>query len=258
MWRLAFVIMLATHGLACSQPDMPHRQAHAHNDYEHAKPLWDALDNGFISVEADVHLLDGNLMVSHNRPQRSAKTLEHLYLKPLDSLLKINGDRIYSSYSGTFYLMIDIKTEAESTFRSIENALARFERLLCNTTRCPVKIIISGNRAVNTQLKQGYQGIALDGRPGDLSKGISLELMPIISDNYSNWSKWNGTTEATDNDLVRIRDLAQRVHAEGKKLRLWAIPDNEEAWRVLLNAGVDFINTDRLEGLHQFLMRKEH
>ena len=28
--------------------------AHAHNDYEHARPLLDALDHGFCGVEADV------------------------------------------------------------------------------------------------------------------------------------------------------------------------------------------------------------
>jgi hypothetical protein len=256
MAKLVIILIITSQGLVFSQGIFPHVQAHAHNDYEQPIPLWDALRNGFTSVEADVHLIDGKLKVSHDRPQPNAKTLEQLYLKPLDSLLKLNGDRIYPAYTGTFYLMIDIKTEAESTLRSLEKELARFESLLCTTTHCPVKIFISGNRAVSTMLKKGYQGIALDGRPGDLGKGIPPQLMPIISDNYSNWSKWKGTTEATPDDLLRIRDLAQRAHAEGKKLRLWAIPDNEKSWEALLNAGVDFINTDLLEEFHQFLMKK--
>jgi len=33
-------------------------QAHAHNDYAHARPLFDALDQGFCSVEAYIFLLD--------------------------------------------------------------------------------------------------------------------------------------------------------------------------------------------------------
>lgn len=36
-------------------------QAHAHNDYRHEQPLREALACGFTSVEADVHLVDGEL-----------------------------------------------------------------------------------------------------------------------------------------------------------------------------------------------------
>ena len=44
----------------------PLRQAHAHNDYEHVRPLHDALDHGFTSVEADIFLVDGDLLVAHD------------------------------------------------------------------------------------------------------------------------------------------------------------------------------------------------
>src|SRR4051794_2449732 len=58
--------------------------AHAHNDYEHARPLLDALDNGFCSVEADIHLVDGKLLVAHDRAHvRPDRTLQSLYLDPL-------------------------------------------------------------------------------------------------------------------------------------------------------------------------------
>src|SRR5262245_43776549 len=40
--------------------------AHAHNDYEHAHPLADALAHGFRSVEADVLWRNGKIVVSHD------------------------------------------------------------------------------------------------------------------------------------------------------------------------------------------------
>ena len=39
---------------------------HAHNDYEHPRPLLDALDAKFESVEADVWLDGNDVGVSHN------------------------------------------------------------------------------------------------------------------------------------------------------------------------------------------------
>lgn len=105
-------------------------------------------------------------------------------------------------------------------------------------------------------INEGYQGIALDGRPNDLGKGISVELMPVISDHFANWSSWTGKSNPQENELSRILELAQRVHAEGRMLRLWAIPDNDLAWSALLEAGVDFINTDQLKEFHQFMVAK--
>src|SRR5271154_2391532 len=65
-------------------PITPLRHTHAHNDYEHTRPLFDALDQGFTSVEADIYLVDGQLLVGHTRSSlKPERTLEKLYLDPL-------------------------------------------------------------------------------------------------------------------------------------------------------------------------------
>src|SRR6185295_14563982 len=67
----------------------PLPQAHAHNDYEHARPLLDALDHGFCSVEADIWLTPDGLLVAHDRKDlKPARTLEALYLDPLRERVK--------------------------------------------------------------------------------------------------------------------------------------------------------------------------
>ena len=50
--------------------------------------------------------------------------------------------------------------------------------------------------------------------------------------------------------------LVETVHAEGKKLRLWASPDKPEVWEALYHTGADLINTDNLAGLQAFLAKK--
>lgn len=255
MLRLS-ICLLSFPYLSFAQENIVHPNAHAHNDYEHVHPLKDALLNGFISVEADVHLQNSQLLIAHNRPGTKAETLEKLYLSPLDSLLKASGSHIYPRYDKTFYLMIDCKTEASSTYEAIRNVVTKYPRLRCSAGNCPVMIFLSGNRPLTQIVNESFSGIGLDGRPADLGKGYSSECMPLISDHFKNWSTWNGKSKPLEEDLQRLKDLAQRVHAEGKKLRLWAIPDNELTWETLLNVGVDFINTDHLEDLNRFLTRK--
>ena len=49
---------------------LPH-PAHAHNDYLHERPLFDALENGFRSIEADVFTQGDSLYVAHDRKDMS-------------------------------------------------------------------------------------------------------------------------------------------------------------------------------------------
>ena len=72
--------------------------AHAHNDYLHERPLYEALENSFRSIEADVFSRGDSLYVAHNRSDiRPGKTLRALYLDPLAAYLS-KGD-VITSYS---------------------------------------------------------------------------------------------------------------------------------------------------------------
>ena len=51
-------------------------------------------------------------------------------------------------------------------------------------------------------------------------------------------------------------------HDKGRRVRFWGTPDDSSAarqavWRTLLDADVDHLNTDDLEGLKQFLLEND-
>ena len=72
----------------------PLAQAHAHNDYEHQRPLLDALDHGFTGVEADIWLVNGKLLVAHEEAHiKPERTLEALYLDPLKKRVSERGGK---------------------------------------------------------------------------------------------------------------------------------------------------------------------
>src|SRR5262245_19946282 len=101
----------------------PLPQAHAHNDYEHTRPLLDTLDHGFCSVEADIWVTPKGLLVAHDRKDlKPDRTLEKLYLDPLSERVKVNGGRVYRD-GPPFYLLIDVKTDADSTYEALDNVL---------------------------------------------------------------------------------------------------------------------------------------
>ena len=236
----------------------PHVNAHAHNDYEHSRPLFAALENGFISIEADVHLVNGKLLVAHDNPNSSTGTLEDLYMKPLDSLARLNGGKIYPRKDIIVMLMVDVKTDSKETFNALVDLLSKYrESIHRRDHKGAFLVFISGNRAIDLIRYDPHHLASIDGRPEDLDKGFNTEEMPVISENYKKVINWNGAGTPSKRDWNKLTELASRVHAENKKLRLWAIPDNENAWNVLLDAGVDLINTDRLKELNSFLTAKK-
>src|SRR5438552_16169474 len=94
--RLLGMLLLATNCMACLAAEpVPLIQAHAHNDYLHARPLFDALEQGLCSVEADIYLVDGKLLVAHERRMtKPERTVEAVYLEASGEQAKKNGGRV--------------------------------------------------------------------------------------------------------------------------------------------------------------------
>src|SRR6266849_514163 len=109
--QASFLSGLLCIGALVQAEPVPLTRVHAHNDYEHKRPLFDALDQGFCSVEADIYLVDGKLLVAHDRDKvRPERTLQALYLDPLRERVKKNHGRVYSD-GPEFTLLIDLKSD---------------------------------------------------------------------------------------------------------------------------------------------------
>ncbi|MFC9773381.1 MULTISPECIES: phosphatidylinositol-specific phospholipase C/glycerophosphodiester phosphodiesterase family protein [unclassified Pseudarthrobacter] len=243
----------------------PLAQAHAHNDYEHGRPLFDALEQGFTSVEADVWLVDGELRVAHDLADaKQGVTLESLYLDPLQDLIRSQpGHSVYPHWDGSLQLLIDIKSEGESTYSAIEKELAEHRDIMSrytngSTKTGPVTAVISGNRPLATIQAQAKRFSFYDGRSGDLASGMPAALMPLVSDNWTKLFTWQGVGPMPTAERAKLRAYVDEAHANGYRVRFWATQDQPGAardalWGELADAGVDHINTDDLAGLQQFL-----
>ncbi|ADD43195.1 phosphatidylinositol-specific phospholipase C/glycerophosphodiester phosphodiesterase family protein [Stackebrandtia nassauensis] len=243
----------------------PLDQAHAHNDYEHDRPLFDALDHGFGSVEADVWLVDGELLVAHDAgdvdPER---TLQSLYLDPLSQIVADNGGAVYPDWDGSLQLLIDIKSDGEDTYRAIDKVLTKYADIMTrfadgDVESNAVTAVISGNRPRDVMEDQKVRYAGYDGRLSDLGTDTPADFMPLVSDNWGKNFSWNGDGEMPADQRDKLRDIVTQAHESGYQVRFWATPDeagaNREAvWRELVEAEVDYLNTDDLAGLRDFLV----
>jgi len=236
-------------------------RAHAHNDYEHARPLLDALDHGFGSVEADVYLVNGDLLVAHNREDvRADRNLEKLYLSPLKK--RFDDKKEILPGLKTLILLIDIKGEALPTYQLLEKQIEPFKPMLTVFEGDEIKtnavtIILSGNRPRDYVAKQTKRWAAIDGRLPDLAENPPRSLIPLVSDNWSLNFRWTAG-EFPNDQAARLKEIVSKAHQQGRVLRFWAIPDRQDAWNLLYDTNVDLINTDHLAELAAFLKSKPH
>lgn len=262
LFGLMSVVTLLGGARAVAAEPEPLIRAHAHNDYEHTRPLLDALDNGFGSIEADIHLVDGRLLVAHDRKAvKPERTLEALYLDPLRTRVKQNGGRVYRG-GPTLTLLVDVKTEAVATYAALHDVLKNYAAMLTifrdgKAEPGAVTVIVSGNRTAAEMARQPVRYAALDGRLDDLLGVQSNTLIPWISDNWQKVFTWRWTGPMPEEDRQKLAKHVAMAHAQGRRLRFWNTPDNAEAWGLLLDAGIDLINTDDLPGLRAFMLARD-
>jgi hypothetical protein len=259
-YTLVLAIVGGLLGSTRAPAQSPLDHAHAHNDYEHARPLLDALDRGYGSVEADIYLVDGALLVAHARDSvRADRTLEALYLAPLRTWIDAHGGRVYADRP-PLTLLIDVKSHAESTWVALEPLLQRYDDLITSwhgdsmTTR-PVIAVLSGERPLVTLPVQRDRWAGLDGRLADLDSipGTPAVAMPLVSDDWKEITDWRGVGALPDSARSRVALAVTRAHEQGRRLRFWNTPDLPVVWRVLMESGVDLIGADDLDALRQFL-----
>ena len=185
------------------------------------------------------------------------RTLQRLYLDPLMTRVRANGGRVYKN-GPAFWLLVDIKSEAEPTYRALEGVLARYADMLTTTTgdqheREAVTVVISGNRPIELMTKQQVRYAGIDGRLSDLDSDVAASLMPMISDNWALHFRWRGQGEFPPEERSRLSTYVRKAHDRGRIVRFWGTPEEPTLSRELDDAGVDLINTDKLAELRDFL-----
>ena len=255
--------LLAWRHVGSSGTSRPLPTAHAHNDFEHERPLRDALAHGFTSVEVDVWLVGGQVLVGHDRDDVTRdRSLERLYLAPLEALRKSRGT-VYPDWDGRFQLLVDVKSRARATYAALETALGHHPRLMTSSTagrteHRAVTAVVSGNKAPTAMQAERTRYASLDGDADQPHDRAPTTFMPLVSTDWSEEFTWDGTCAMPAAEERRLRELVATAHQNGQRIRFWDTPDQPGAarqavWRKLVEVGVDHIVTDDLTGLQSFL-----
>lgn len=228
------------------------QNAHSHNDYHQAVPFWTAYNAGFGSIEADIFLKDGKLLVGHDPHELTdERTLQKLYLDPIASMIKKNGGNVYADRNRKLIQFIEMKSDYQNGLPVLVNLLQKnYPEIIKNPS---VKIIITGKVPQPSEFKNYPEFLYFD---GDFTKNYTAEQLKrvgMFSSNLELYTKWHGKGIMRDEESAKLKAAVEKAHQMGKPVRFWGAPDFPNAWVNLIDAGADYINTDRIPELTTFL-----
>ncbi len=261
---IAIFLFLLIHGVGFSQQSVqPLARAHAHNDYQHDRPFWEAHEHGFCSIEVDIFRVRDELYVAHDVFGLIKKRkLTELYLDPLFKVVQENGGWVYKDYEAPIILLVDIKRDGAAALELLKKTLEDYKEMLCCVEdgvyqKRAVQIVLSGDRPKQLIKDDADRMMAIDGRLSDLSSDLPPELLPLISARWGSHFKWRGRGEMPEDQRRKLQEYVARAHQANRRIRFWATPDSVAVWKELVAAEVDLINADGLSELKDFLLELE-
>lgn len=229
--------------------------AHSHNDYENTPPFWLAYNSHFGSIEADIWAINGELFVAHYEKEiLNSRTLDSLYIKPIVRIFRQNGGRAWKDNPKTFQLLIDLKTPVEPTLSLLIKKLIQYPDVFNpEINKNAVRIVITGNRPDPGKFVSYPAFVFFDGNVALKYDKEQLKRIALYSENFKSFSSWNGESEIIEKEKVRLEGIIDSVHSVKKKIRFWNTPDDINSWNTFMKMKIDFINTDHIINLADFL-----
>ena len=253
---LLFVLLFAVNA---SAQVAPIKHGHAHNDYMHSRPLFEALENGFTSIEIDVFLHNNELKVAHVGVGLDKKqNIQQLYLDPIKKIIDKNGGNVYKGFNTPVIFMIDFKTGGIETYYKLNEILKSYESIISVYAHDSVihqraiNILISGNCPIGELLKSDTAFATVDAGINSLDNPGIDKAVTRYSNPWGSYFTWKGKGEMPETQKAKLDSLVAKAHAKHKHIRFYHIPDKPNVWRTLLDAGVDWINTDKLKEYRKF------
>ena len=250
LFSWAFFLSLSVLGSGAALAADKPLSFHAHNDYEHTRPLLDALDAGFSSVEADVWSFWDGLFVSHFPFFGKSGPLESWYLDPW---FKTQESKFAPNWKN---LWIDIKGPGDRVERELSRRLVQLARSIRTGSNRPL-IVLTGDSKMKRTLASESVGWTKD-QSAFLQRdanAISRSDPPWrgaadpwrwYSLPWSNFFSWDGRGCIPRVQWKRMKDQVALAHLKKRKIRYFHAPGTVEWVWVARSVDLDLIDLDDL------------
>lgn len=256
MKKLVALVLLVSGLISNSakcQDIQPAYTIHSHNDYEQPIPFWTAYYAMAGSIEVDIYLENGQILVGHDKEDlRPERTIQALYLDPLRQQLKQHKGLLGADSSYRVQLLVDIKSPTNPCLDTLIAVLKTYPEIIGSRQ---LQIVLSGNKPPVADFGKYPAFILYDGLPWEKYDASITNRVPLLSANLRKYTSWNGKGIIPAAERAALEKVIKETHQLGKKIRFWNAPDFINAWYELGKLEVDYMNTDHIPELAGFMQK---
>ncbi|CZR60237.1 uncharacterized protein PAC_10133 [Phialocephala subalpina] len=260
---------------------------HSHNDYVQKVPLYQGLEAGCISTEADIHLRKGDLFVAHGGNEiKWANTLSSLYLDPLIAILEAQNQNTAvgeapkgiwdESPETSLVLYLDFKSKGTNVFNTVRDQLEDLRQKGYLTFWTPETGLVQRPLTVVGTGATDFKDVVANATYRDIFFDIDARSNKLAGDSvqFDTTNSYSVSTpmgaaigkpglQFDENQKAKITTLVQQANALGLKTRYWDAPGKGDlkkrnaVWRNLLDLGVTLLNVGDLIDIRDWFKKRD-
>jgi hypothetical protein len=196
-------------------------------------------------------------------PADPARALGRMVLDPLNARVRATG-RVHSAQHQPFSVVLEPAdgVAPARVLDALEDELGEYADML---TRCvagrvrPASVLVALANAPRGVLHARESRLFFaEGTLADVDRRVPTTVVPLVGEHIAWRLGWDGRGEMPGEERHMLRALIATAHAEGKRVRVFGVPESRRAvrrayWRELHAAGVDLIGACDVAALRRFL-----
>ena len=196
-------------------------------------------------------------------PGDPGRTLARLVLEPLLARVRARG-RVHPAQHQPFSVVLEPAGGASAAhlLDLLEEELTGYSEMLtrsrAGTVRHSAVLVALAGAPRGALSRRESRLFFAEGTLADVDTGVATSVVPLVGEHVAWRFGWDGRGEIPAEERHVLRALVAAARAEGKRVRLFGVPEKRRAvrrayWRELHAAGVDLIGARDVATLRRFL-----
>jgi hypothetical protein len=262
--------------LHAQPPDL--QWGHSHNDYLQKRPLYEAIELGYGSIEIDICLTDKKkeLKVAHIPWFLAGKQeVDELYFAPIAKMIDEKDPRFNYSKEFPLNLLIDFKKNADSTYKYLKVVFIKYAKYITQYKngeviyKAPLVINLTGRQPWKALMQDSITYCLMDGPIWLTDSSIQhrgfkdidttrLKYMGRVANDWQSLMAFKKNFKEEDEFYKSVQRNLDQYHEHGLTTRFHGVPNNEKAWGIIYKCGAHWFNVDKLKRFKDFYKLQTH
>jgi hypothetical protein len=221
------------------------------DDHKRKSPLTEALGVNLAGVSIKVKVGKDGLI------KCDGKLFEDAYLKPLQKRAIENNGWIYPNRPDEFFLIAEVDGDSLIAYQALEKLFEIYNGMLSSyvdgkRNKKAVKLVLTGDIPRSKILGSSNKYCTIDEPIQKIDSRYDGNSISVSTLNFKKQFNWDGTQNMPNMQYHSFISYLKNARKAGHLSFITNIPQNANAWGIMLEAGADFLEIEDFDAFTVF------